>query len=120
MNSITVNAAGKPCTAALNHVMVDDRTLVFHGALRGEKIENIKKNPNVSFFVVGAAEVVADRFTTIYTSAVAHGTAVIVEDSDEDTAAAPVIPDCGLMIISVAPPSAFMNTRSHIWSMHFI
>jgi len=45
MNSITVNAAGKPCTAALNHVMVDDRTLVFHGALRGEKIENIKKNP---------------------------------------------------------------------------
>ncbi|NLK08118.1 MAG: hypothetical protein GX316_05395 [Firmicutes bacterium] len=77
----TVDAIGRPCTAALNHVLINDNKIVFHGSLQGEKIENIKLNPHVSFFVVGEAEVIPKEFSTTYTSAVAHGKAALVEDT---------------------------------------
>ncbi len=79
----TVDGEGKPCTAAVNYVMVDDTAFVFHSGLNGEKVRNIRLNPNVSFFVVENAKVFADHFTTVYTSAVAHGTAGIVENEEE-------------------------------------
>ncbi|NLS44334.1 MAG: hypothetical protein GX969_01130 [Firmicutes bacterium] len=79
----TVNAKGEPSVVALNHVMINDHTLIFHGRSDGEKIKNIKQNPNVSFFVIADAELVAERFTTVYKSAVAHGIAVIVEKDNK-------------------------------------
>lgn len=80
----TVNSLGNPCAVALNHVMVNNETLIFHSALKGEKIENIRINPNVTFFVVSQAKVIAERFTTTYKSAVAHGIAEIIEDDNDE------------------------------------
>lgn len=79
----TVNARGEPSVVALNHLVVDDSTIVFHCGRRGEKVENIKVNPAVSFFVTGSAELVPEQFETLYTSAVAHGKAEIIEEEGE-------------------------------------
>ena len=79
----TVNALGQPSVIALNHVMLDRRTLVFHCKLEGEKIDNIRQNPAVSFFVLGQEQVHPAAFETSYTSVVAHGSARLVTDEAE-------------------------------------
>ena len=80
----TVNIAGEPSTVALNHVLINNETLVFHCGPKGETIKNIKQNPNVSFFIVGSTKIVPKNFTNVYTSAVAHGTANIIENDDDE------------------------------------
>lgn len=79
----TVNENNCPCTVALNHVMLDEKTILFHGGLNGEKVDNIAVNPNVSFFVVDKHEVLYDQFTVLYKSAVAHGTAELIREDTE-------------------------------------
>jgi nitroimidazol reductase NimA-like FMN-containing flavoprotein (pyridoxamine 5'-phosphate oxidase superfamily) len=79
----TVNAQGHPSTVSLNHLLVGEDTLYFHCGLEGEKIDNIKGNPNVSFFVTGTADVVYEQFITAYSSAVVNGIATIVTDEHE-------------------------------------
>jgi nitroimidazol reductase NimA-like FMN-containing flavoprotein (pyridoxamine 5'-phosphate oxidase superfamily) len=82
----TVGADGMPSAVALNHVLVDG-VLYFHCGHQGEKLDNIKANPQVSFFVVGEAEVVYDQFREIYSSAVVQGRAEIISDEAERLAA---------------------------------
>jgi len=78
----TVNAEGQPCTTALNHVLID-HTLYFHSGLEGEKIDNLKVNPQVSYFIIGVADVIYDQFTTAFSSVVVNGVMEFVEDHDE-------------------------------------
>jgi len=78
----TVNAAGQPCTTALNHVYLDG-ALYFHCGPEGEKLTNIVGNPQVSYFIIGVADVVYEQFTTAFSSVVVHGRMQIVEDPDE-------------------------------------
>jgi nitroimidazol reductase NimA-like FMN-containing flavoprotein (pyridoxamine 5'-phosphate oxidase superfamily) len=78
----TVGAGGIPSAVALNHVLVDD-VLYFHCGHEGEKLTNIRENPQVSFFVVGQAEVIYDQFREIYSSAVVQGTMEVVTDEEE-------------------------------------
>ena len=68
----TVGASGMPSAVALNHVLVDD-ILYFHCGHDGEKLDNIRANPQASYFIVGEAEVVYDQFREIYSSAVVQG-----------------------------------------------
>jgi nitroimidazol reductase NimA-like FMN-containing flavoprotein (pyridoxamine 5'-phosphate oxidase superfamily) len=79
----TVNAQGKPCAVALNHVLKGEDTLYFHCGPEGEKLENIKTNSEVSFFVTGMVDVVYSQFITAYSSAVIHGKAAVVTDENE-------------------------------------
>lgn len=79
----TVNALGEPSVVALNHVLIDEETLVFHCKQEGEKIDNIRQNPAVSFFVLGEEEVRPTEFETAYTSVVAHGSAQLVTEEGE-------------------------------------
>ncbi|MFC4651562.1 pyridoxamine 5'-phosphate oxidase family protein [Lactococcus nasutitermitis] len=79
----TVNAEGEPRAVAVNAVLIDDETLVFHGAPVGEKMENIAVNPAVSYFVVAHEEVVAENFTTDYLSVSLQGKAELVTDEEE-------------------------------------
>jgi nitroimidazol reductase NimA-like FMN-containing flavoprotein (pyridoxamine 5'-phosphate oxidase superfamily) len=79
----TIDKEGRPCTAALNHVLLDDGCLYFHSGPGGEKIDNIHTNPEVSYFVTGFAEVVFEQFTTAYSSVVVHGTMSELEDEAE-------------------------------------
>jgi nitroimidazol reductase NimA-like FMN-containing flavoprotein (pyridoxamine 5'-phosphate oxidase superfamily) len=79
----TVNAKNQPCTVCLNHLLADNGTLYFHSGPAGEKLDNIRNNPEVSYFVTGVSDVIYDQFTTAYSSAVVNGMASIVEDPDE-------------------------------------
>jgi nitroimidazol reductase NimA-like FMN-containing flavoprotein (pyridoxamine 5'-phosphate oxidase superfamily) len=83
----TVDAQGRPCTVALNHLLVGEDTIYFHCGLEGEKLENIKAHPDVSFFITGSAEVVYSQFITAYTSVVVNGTLAVITDEDERHAA---------------------------------
>lgn len=83
----TIDADGYPCTTALNHVLLDDGCLYFHGGIEGEKIDNIKTRPQVSFFVTGTADVVYEQFTMAYSSAVVNGTMLLLEDASEKATA---------------------------------
>jgi len=78
----TINAEGKPCTVALNHVFVDG-VFYFHSGLEGEMLTNIKQNPEVSYMIVGVADVIYEQFTTAFSSVVAHGQMHVVADPDE-------------------------------------
>jgi len=78
----TASKEGVPSTTALNHALLDDGCLYFHSSIEGEKIANIRENPQVSYFVAGPAQVVFSQFSTVFSSAVVHGTMTEIKDID--------------------------------------
>ena len=70
----TIDNDSQPYGIPLNYVYKDNH-IYFHSALTGQKIENIKYNPNVSFCVVTDTKVLSSKFTTEYKSVVAFGIA---------------------------------------------
>ena len=70
---------GYPYGVPVSHVY-DDGKLYFHCAGEGHKLEAIRKNPKVSFTVVGADNIAPDKFTTLYKSVVAFGKAYVIDD----------------------------------------
>jgi len=88
----TVSPDGQPGAVALNHLLVPASgahpalqagALYFHCGHDGEKLDNLRANPRVSFFVVGMAQVVWDQFREIYSSAVVQGSMDIVTNETE-------------------------------------
>ena len=77
----TVDNNGQPYGVPLNYVYKNGK-IYFHCALNGHKIENIKKNPKVSFCVIGNAKVLPSKFSTEYKSAVVFGTASEVQGKE--------------------------------------
>jgi nitroimidazol reductase NimA-like FMN-containing flavoprotein (pyridoxamine 5'-phosphate oxidase superfamily) len=75
----SVDDAGQPYCVPLNHIFTDGY-IVFHCALEGAKLDNIKTNPRVSYAVCTEHEVLPEEVSTRYRSAIAFGTAEIVED----------------------------------------
>ncbi|HCO67558.1 MAG TPA: 5-nitroimidazole antibiotic resistance protein [Dysgonomonas sp.] len=61
----------------------ESRTLYFHCAPEGHKLDNIRLNNQVSFCVVGKTLPIADKYTTLYESVMAFGIAEIIEDAEE-------------------------------------
>ena len=57
--------------------------IYFHSAKTGHKIDAIKRNDKASFCVVDRHEVVAEEFTTYFSSAIAFGRIKIVEDDND-------------------------------------
>ncbi|WP_027389319.1 pyridoxamine 5'-phosphate oxidase family protein [Chrysiogenes arsenatis] len=70
----TVGSDGQPYGIPLSYVYWNER-IYFHCALEGAKLNNIAKNPLVSFCVVGSTEVIPRQFSTKYESVVLFGTA---------------------------------------------
>lgn len=71
-----------PYTVPLSYVY-DEGRLFFHCARVGHKIDAIKRNDKVSFCVIKSDEVVAEKFNTLYSSAVAFGRArILTEDAE--------------------------------------
>lgn len=81
----TVDADGWPYAVPLSYVWLDGR-IVFHCAPEGHKMDALRANPRVSFAVVGSNEVRPAAYTNVYTSAIAFGTARVVEDEAEKRA----------------------------------
>ncbi|MCM1336253.1 MAG: pyridoxamine 5'-phosphate oxidase family protein [Candidatus Amulumruptor caecigallinarius] len=78
---------GTPYGVPLNVVRKDDRTLYFHCACEGEKIDCLRHNPVVSLLAVSKCsprfEEDKANFTEYYHSAIALGRAEQVTDRDE-------------------------------------
>jgi nitroimidazol reductase NimA-like FMN-containing flavoprotein (pyridoxamine 5'-phosphate oxidase superfamily) len=81
----TASADGQPYGLPLNYCYVND-ALYFHCAAEGHKIENIKTNNKVSFTVVGKTQVLADKFTSKYDSAIVFGKAAEITGAEKQKA----------------------------------
>jgi uncharacterized protein len=77
----TAGPDGQAYGLPLNYVYKNN-CLYFHCALEGHKLENIKANNKVSFCVVGRTKVLPDKFSTEYESAIAFGTASMVQGKE--------------------------------------
>lgn len=82
-----------PYAVPLNHAYVrgiDDNAplgaLYFHCAREGHKIDLFEHDPRASFCVVGKHEVIPEKFSTSYCSAIAFGTLRILDGSAKDEA----------------------------------
>lgn len=69
-----------PYAVPLNYA-VEGNKIYFHCAKVGHKLDAIKNNDKVSFCVVDRHDVIAEEFTTYFTSIIAFGTIKIVEDN---------------------------------------
>lgn len=74
----TICENGYPYGVAVNYVYYND-AIYFHCSKKGQKIDNIKLNNKVSFFVTKDIKVIPSQFTTHYSSVVVFGTAEIVD-----------------------------------------
>ena len=77
---------GYPYTVPMSYLYQDGR-LYFHCAKSGHKLDAVRREPKVSFCVVGQDDVVPERFTTHYQSVVAFGRIRVLEDAQEAHAA---------------------------------
>lgn len=73
---------GTPYAVPLSVVRVGD-CVYFHCATKGKKVDCLRKNPRVSLTCVGNTELYQDRFTVLYSSAIATGTVYEVEELEE-------------------------------------
>ena len=64
-------------------VVREGRNIYFHSALEGRKVECLRRQPRVCMTCVGDTAIQQDRFTTLYESAVAFGTAAEVTEDGE-------------------------------------
>ena len=70
---------GYPYAVPINYA-VEGNKIYFHSAKTGHKLDAIRNNDKVSFCVVDRHEVVAEEFTTYFSSAIAFGRIRIIED----------------------------------------
>lgn len=83
----TINETGVPYAIPL-HYFYDNGKIYFHGLPKGQKIDNLKRNPHVSFNVYRMVGLLLDESgnpcdtNTEYQSVIAQGTAEIVCDID--------------------------------------
>ena len=79
----TISDNGYPYIVPLNYIYYD-KSIYFHCAKDGHKLENIKKNNKVCFCVVTDTQVLPSKFSTKYKSCIAFGTASeVTEDLKE-------------------------------------
>lgn len=81
----TVDEDGQPYGVPLSYAYKNN-CLYFHCALEGQKLENLAKNPQVSFCVVGHTRVLPEKFATEYESVVAFGVASEVSGEEWENA----------------------------------
>lgn len=77
---------GYPYAVPVNFVF-DGRSVYFHCAKEGHKLDAIRNDSRVSLCVVDTAEVAPKDFATHYKSAIAFGKAAEVTDEDEKRSA---------------------------------
>ncbi|MBX2977257.1 MAG: pyridoxamine 5'-phosphate oxidase family protein [Ignavibacteriaceae bacterium] len=63
-----VDDSGNPYGVPISFAYDEKDSIYLHSALEGKKISNLKKNPNVSFTIVGMTNVLPKKFSTEYES----------------------------------------------------
>ena len=71
------------CYAVPINYAVEGNKIYFHSAPTGHKLDAIKNNDKVSFCVVDKHEVIAEEFTSYFTSVIAFGKIKIIEDNND-------------------------------------
>lgn len=71
-----------PYVVPMSYVYVDN-CIYLHCATEGQKLDNIKENPKVSFCVVGDTKVIPEEFGTAFESVILFGNAEIIDDMQE-------------------------------------
>ncbi|SDN97761.1 pyridoxamine 5'-phosphate oxidase family protein [Acetanaerobacterium elongatum] len=80
----TASAGGQPYGVPINYCYSEAEGCIYlHCAVTGKKLDNLAQNNKVSFVVTTRSEILADRFTTLYESAVVTGTAIVIEEETE-------------------------------------
>lgn len=77
----TIGDDGYPYGVPVNHAVADGK-IYFHCATEGKKLRNLNFSPKASFVVVGQNEVLAEKFSMSYESAMAFGTASEVTEKE--------------------------------------
>jgi nitroimidazol reductase NimA-like FMN-containing flavoprotein (pyridoxamine 5'-phosphate oxidase superfamily) len=72
---------GYPYAVPLSYAYEDGK-IYFHCAKEGHKIDGIHRNEKVSFCVIDKDQVVPEKFTTFFRSAIAFGKARIVSEDE--------------------------------------
>lgn len=76
---------GYPYAVPLNYVLRGDR-LYFHCAREGHKIDAVRGCAKASFCVVSRADVVPEKYTTYFESAIAFGQVRILDEGEKRAA----------------------------------
>ena len=77
----TVDEVHQPYGVPLSYVYKEN-AVYFHCALSGQKLDNLVRNPKVSFTVVGQTKVLPEMFATEYESAIVLGRACEVTGNE--------------------------------------
>ena len=96
----TADEQNRPYGVPLNYVY-QDNSVYFHAALDGHKIENIRKNPQVSFCVVGDSRIIPAALTTHYESVIVFGKGGVIKGDERYRA---------LMLLAEKYASGHMDT----------
>jgi nitroimidazol reductase NimA-like FMN-containing flavoprotein (pyridoxamine 5'-phosphate oxidase superfamily) len=73
---------GYPYAVPVNYTYLDGKIYI-HCALKGHKLDAIRRNDKVSFTVVDHEEVLPDLFDTAYASVIVFGRARLLVDGDK-------------------------------------
>ena len=73
---------GYPYSVPVNFVYSDGK-IYFHGAAEGYKLDCMKKDPHVSFSVIGKDDIAKENFTTLFSSVIAFGTIRGIDTMEE-------------------------------------
>lgn len=79
-----------PYAVPLSYVYCDSK-IYFHCAKAGHKLDAIARNSKVSFCVIDQDQIVPEKYTTYFRSAIAFGTARVLEDEAEKREALSVL-----------------------------
>lgn len=71
-----------PYAVPISYVYTDNK-LIFHSAKSGHKIDSIMRNEKASFCVIDQDEIIPEKYTTYFRSAIAFGKIRILEDPAE-------------------------------------
>lgn len=75
-----------PYAVPLSYVYADSK-IFFHCAAEGHKMDAMARNHKVSFCVIDQDQIVPEKYTTYFRSAIAFGKARVLEDEGEKRAA---------------------------------
>lgn len=73
---------GYPYSVPVNFVYSNGK-IYFHGAAEGYKLDCMKKDPHVSFSVIGKDDIAKENFTTLFSSVIAFGTVRVIDTMEE-------------------------------------
>ncbi len=73
---------GYPYSVPVNFVYLNGK-IYFHGAAEGYKLDCMKKDPHVSFSVIGKDDIAKENFTTLFSSVIAFGTVRVIDTMEE-------------------------------------